>query len=113
MLIQQLGNKDQNIRQIALNSIRAALTLDEKDWRGIMGTVFRTIAQTTKYPEVKKLAIESLGMLPDLDEETLNSLLLLFDLAQDADPEIRVAADKAITGILAKKQTAIAPPSGP
>ncbi|MFA5393209.1 MAG: HEAT repeat domain-containing protein [Candidatus Ratteibacteria bacterium] len=106
VLVLQLGNKDENIRQIALNSIRAALTLDDKEWKGIMGTVFRTIAKTTKYPEegVKKLAIKSLSMLQDLDEESLNSLALLFDLTQDSDPEIRQAALEAINGILSSKE---------
>jgi len=104
-LVLQLSSKDENIRQIALNSIRGALDLDEKEWKGIMGTVFRTIAKTTKYPEVKKLAIKSLGMLQDLDEESLDSLLLLFDLTQDADPEIRQAANEAIAGVLSSKGT--------
>ncbi|MFH1903028.1 MAG: hypothetical protein ABIK20_03095 [Candidatus Omnitrophota bacterium] len=104
-LVVQLGNKDENIRQIALISIREALTLDQKEWKGVMGTVFRTIAKTTKYPEVKKLAIKSLGMLQDLDEESLDSLMLLFELAQDNDREIRPVATAAIVGILEKKTT--------
>jgi len=102
-LVIQLGNKDENIRQIALNSIRGALDLDEKEWKGVMGTVFRTIAKTTKYPEVKKTAIQALGTLQDLDEETLDSLMLLFDLAQDEDSDIRQASIENITKILTEK----------
>ena len=105
VLVLQLGNKDENIRQIALNSIREALTLDEKEWKKITGTVFRTIAKTTKYPEVKKLAVKSLGMIQDLDETSLDSLLLLFELAQDDDPEVRQPADQAITKMLSSKET--------
>lgn len=104
VLVLQLGNKDENIRQIALNSIRGALTLDVKEWKGIMGTVFRTTAKTTKYPEAKKLAIKSLGMLQDLDEESLDSLMLLFDLTEDTDPEIRQAASEAIAKVLSSKE---------
>ena len=104
-LILQLSDKDENIRQIALISIRASLDLDEKEWKGIMGTVFRTTAKTTKYSEVKKMAIKSLGMLQDLDEESLDSLMLLFELAQDDDPEIRQAANAAITRVLSSKET--------
>ncbi len=103
-LVLQLGNKDENIRQIALNSIRGALDLDESEWKGIMGTVFRTIAKTTKYPEVKKAAVQSLGMMQDLDEESLDSLTLLFDLAQDSDPEIRQMANENIVKVLASKE---------
>lgn len=104
-LVLQLGNKDENIRQIALNSIRGALDLDESEWKGIMGTVFRTIAKTAKYPETKKTAIQSLGMMQDLDEEALDSLTLLFDLAQDSDPEIRQMANENIVKVLASKET--------
>ena len=104
VLVRQLGNEDENIRQIALNSIREALTLDEKEWKGITGTVFRTIAKTTKYPEVKKLAIKSLGMIQDLDATSLDSLLLLFELAQDDDPEIRQPANEAIAKMLSLKE---------
>ena len=107
VLVLQLGNKDENIRQIALNSIRGAMTLDEKEWKGIMGTVFRTIAKTTKYPEEesRKLAIKSLSMLQDLDEESLVSLQLLFDLTQDADQGIRQAVYEAIEKVLASKES--------
>ena len=103
-LILQLGDKDENIRQIALISIRASLELEEKEWKGIMGTVFRTTAKTTKYSEVKKMAIKSLGMLQDLDEESLDSLMLLFELAQDDDTEIRQEAKNAIERILSSKE---------
>jgi len=106
LLVRQLGNKDENVRQIAVNSIRASLDLDEKEWKGIMGTVFRTTAKKKdQYPEVKKLAIKSLGMLQDLDEESLDSLMLLFELAQDDDPEIRQAASAAIANVLSSKET--------
>lgn len=106
LLVVQLNNKDENVRQIALNSLRASLTLDEKEWKGIMGTVFRTIAKKEKQlPEVKKMAIKSLGMLQDLDEESLNSLALLFELAQDDDADIRQAANEAIVSVLSAKET--------
>ena len=100
VMVSQLGNKDENIRQIALNSIRFALDLDEEEWKGIMGTVFRTTAKTTKYPEAKKLAIRALGVLQDLDEQKLNSLILLFDLAADDDADIRSVANEMINSIL-------------
>ncbi len=100
VMVSQLGNKDENIRQIALNSIRGSLDLDEKEWKGIMGTVFRTIAKTTKDTEVKKLAIKSLGLLQDLDEQALDSLVLLFDLSEDEDKDIRQAAVEVINDIL-------------
>jgi len=105
LLIKQLGNKDENIRQIALNNIRDAMTLEEKEWKGIMGTVFRTIAKKkNQYPEVKKMAIKALGILQNLDESSLDSLVLLFELAQDEDPEIRQAAMESITAILSSKE---------
>ncbi|MFH2068258.1 MAG: HEAT repeat domain-containing protein [Candidatus Omnitrophota bacterium] len=104
-LVLQLSNNDENIRQIALNSIRAALTLEGKEWKGIMGTVFRTTAKTTQYPEVKKLAIKSLGILQNLDEDSLDSLMLLFELAEDDDSDIRKAANEAIAVVLSSAET--------
>ena len=117
-LLQQMGSKDMSVRQIASSSIRSMLTLEEKQWKVIAGTIFLTIAKTTKYPEIRKLAIQSIAVLQrnttgtsttgtsttgtssesgsTAITEEIDSLLLLFDLAEDEDPEIRQIATDSI-----------------
>lgn len=126
-LLAQLGSNDINVRQIASSSIRTILNLEERQWKVIAGTIFRTIAKTTKYPEVKKLAIQSIAALQKSTTgttttgtttsststsssgttsdstamtDTIDSLLLLFDLADDEDPEIHQVAIDNIKEIL-------------
>ena len=50
--------------------------------------------------------------MQDLDEEALDSLVLLFDLAQDADPEIRQMANENIVKVLISKGTSSGGGSG-
>ena len=114
-LIRQLGSNDSNIRQVALGALRQVLDLDQTQWKAIAATIFRNIAKTTKYPETKKLAIKSIAAVQSISStksdsttttttsdsttetaELIDSLLVLFDLAEDEDPDIRKIATETI-----------------
>jgi len=104
-IIQQVGSKDENIRLIAIDTLRQSLKLDQEEWQGVLAPVLRNTAKTSKYIEVRRIAIKAIGALPELDEKEMSSIPLLLELAQDDDAEIRKVALETIGEILAKQSS--------
>ncbi len=104
-IVQQMGSKDENVRLIAMDTLRQSLDLDEEEWQGILTPVLRNVAKTSKYKEARTIAIKTMGLLSELDEKEMSTIPLLLELAQDDDAEIRRVALETLSGILAKKES--------
>jgi len=112
MIIQQLNSKNETLRLVAAETIRQMVKFTDDELKDLMKPIFVDLAKTAKEPEIKKLAIEFLGITQDLDAKTLKSLPLLFDLAKSEDPDVKQTALTVLQKMVVDKQKSAAGAGG-